>query len=106
MVCLGLGVDEAIQDFSWCFSSLFDKFCKICRTCEHLSSLISTRNIDKGFPLFSWTLNVQGFRVYYSSNGLPLVVPFWNYYLGHPSFSKSGYQPIFYGEVFEVPGIL
>jgi hypothetical protein len=42
----------------------------------------------------------------YSSNGLPLVVPFWNYYLGRPSFSKLGYQPIFYGEVFEVSGIL
>src|SRR6266705_3157929 len=62
MVCPGLGVDEAIQDFSWCFSSLFDKFCKICRTCERLSSSISTRNIDGGFPLLSWTLNVQGFR--------------------------------------------
>src|SRR6266581_2690917 len=62
-VCLGLGVDEAIWDFSWCFSSLFDKFCKICRTCERLSSSISTRNINEGFPLFSWTLNVQGFHV-------------------------------------------
>src|SRR6266571_2197186 len=63
MVCLGSGVDEAIQDFSWCFSSLFDRFHKICRTCGCLFSSISTRNIDEGFPLFSWTLNVQGFCV-------------------------------------------
>src|SRR6266581_7519612 len=63
MVCPGLEVDEAIRDFSWCFSLLFDKFRKICRTCECLSSSISTRSIDGGFPLFSWTLNVQGFHV-------------------------------------------
>src|SRR6266436_7514597 len=61
-VCPGSEVGEAVQDFSWCFSSLFDKFHKICRTCERLSSSISTRNIDGGFPLFSWILNVQVFR--------------------------------------------
>src|SRR6266705_633629 len=63
MVCLGSEVDEAILDFSWWFSLLFDRFRKICRTCGCLSSSISTRNIDEGFPLFSWTLNVQGFHV-------------------------------------------
>src|SRR6266446_10303940 len=61
-VCLGLEVGEAVRDFSWCFSLLFEKFHKICRTCGCLFSSISTRNIDRGFPLFSWTLNVQVFH--------------------------------------------
>src|SRR6266436_2146387 len=58
----GSEVDEVVQDFSWYFSSLSDKFCKTCRTCECPSSSISTRSIDGGFPLFSWTLGVQVFR--------------------------------------------
>src|SRR6266446_10729436 len=62
MVFPGSEVGEAVRDFSWCFSLLFDKFRKTCRTCGCLSSSISTRNVDGGFPPFSWILDVQGFH--------------------------------------------
>src|SRR6266436_2564039 len=58
----GSEVDEVVRDFSWYFSLLSEKFCKTCRTCECPSSSISTRNINGGFPLFSWILCVQVFR--------------------------------------------
>src|SRR6266436_2136801 len=58
----GSEAGEAVRDFSWCFSSLFDKFRKTCRTCGYLSSFISTRSVNGGFPPFSSILGVQGSR--------------------------------------------
>src|SRR6266581_4355065 len=41
----------------------------------------------------------------YSSNRLPFICSFQDYYRSLFPISQSGYQPIFYGEVGEVPGV-
>src|SRR6266705_3091874 len=41
----------------------------------------------------------------YSLNQLPFICSFQDYYRSSFPISQSGYQPIFYGEVGEVPGV-